>query len=259
VSEIVVSDNVARGVIAGGQTFDADVVISGADPKTTLLRLVDPSALSPDFASRIQHYRANGTVAKVNLALAQLPEFVSGASGDALTGRIQIGSELDYLERAFDHVKYGEISAQPWLELTIPSLLDPALAPSGAHVASVYVHYAPRTLRSLGWSEGRDLLLKNTLDVLERHAPRIRSSVVAAQVISPCDIETEYGSSGGQIFHGEMSLDQIFTMRPLLGTARYVTPVTNLYLCSAGTHPGGFMSGGSGRLAAEAVLSNHRT
>ena len=146
VDRIVVRDGAVRGVTSGAQTIDADVVLSSVNPKTTFLRLIEPSELSPAFAGKIQNYRANGTVEKVNLALASLPDF--GCAPEALTGRIQVGPDLDYLERAFDHAKYGEFSAQPWLELTIPSLLDSSLAPAGAHVASIYVHYAPRALRS---------------------------------------------------------------------------------------------------------------
>ena len=149
-----------RGVIVGGQTIEADVVVSSADPKTTFLRLIEPSELAPDFAAKMQHYRAAGTLAKVNLALASLPAF--GCAPEALTGRIQIGPDLDYLERAFDHAKYGEFSSHPWLELTIPSLLDADLAPPGAHVASIYVHYAPRTLRATDWDTARDALLEAT-------------------------------------------------------------------------------------------------
>ena len=253
VDQIVVTDDGARGVIAAGQTMRADMVVSSADPKTTLLRLIDPSSLSPDFASRIQHYRAAGTVAKVNLALASLPDF--GCAPEALTGRIQIAPDLDYLERAFDHAKYGELSAQPWLDMTVPSLLDHGLAPAGAHVASVYVHYAPRALRSADWNVAREALLEATLAVLERYAPNIRRALVAAQVITPLDMERDYGLAGGHIFHGELALDQFFTMRPLLGYARYATPIRGLYLCGGGTHPGGFLTGASGRLAARTLLS----
>jgi len=242
-----------RGVKAGGRTIEADVVLSSADPKTTFLRLIEPPELSPDFAGKIQNYRANGTVAKVNLALSSLPDF--GCAPAALTGRIQIGPDLDYLERAFDHAKYGEFSTRPWLELTIPSLLDGGLAPAGAHVASIYVHYAPRVLRSNDWASARDALLDAVLAVFEDAVPGIRHQVIAAQVITPLDLEREYGFSGGHIFHGELALDQLFTMRPLLGTARYVTPIRGLYLCGGGTHPGGFMTGASGRLAAETLLA----
>jgi phytoene dehydrogenase-like protein len=253
VERIVVRDGIARGVTAGDQTIDADIVLSSADPKTTFLQLIEPSELSPDFAGKIQNYRANGTVAKVNLALSSLPGF--GCAPEALTGRIQIGPDLDYLERAFDHAKYGEFSARPWLELTIPSLLDGGLAPAGAHVASIYVHYAPRVLRSSDWASARDALLDAVLGVLEDAVPGIRQQVIAAQVITPLDLERDYGFAGGHIFHGELALDQLLTMRPLLGTARYGTPIRGLYLCGGGTHPGGFMTGASGRLAAETVLA----
>jgi len=183
-------DGTVRGVKAAGRTIEADVVLSSADPKTTFLRLIEPPELSPDFAGKIQNYRANGTVAKVNLALSSLPDF--GCAPEALTGRIQIGASLDYLERAFDHAKYGEFSAHPWLELTIPSLLDDSLAPAGSHVASVYVHYAPRVLRSADWTSARDSLLDAALRVLEDAVPGIRQQVIAAQVITPHDLEREY-------------------------------------------------------------------
>jgi phytoene dehydrogenase-like protein len=253
VDQIVVRNGETRGVVASGKTIEADLVISSADPKTTFLKLVTPTDLTPEFATKIQNYRASGTVAKVNLALASLPSF--GCAPEALAGRIHIGPDLDYLERAFDHVKYGEQSAQPWLEVTLPSVLDRTLAPADAHVASVYVHYAPYRLRASDWNAAKNALLQATLDVLERHAPGLRAAVVAAQVITPHDMEHEYRFFGGHIFHGELALDQLFTMRPLLGFARYATPIRRLYLCGAGTHPGGFMTGASGRLAAREALS----
>ena len=254
VDRIVVHDGTVRGVTVGGQTIEADVVLSSADPKTTFLGLIEPSQLSPDFAGKIQNYRANGTVAKVNLALSSLPDF--GCAPDTLTGRIQIGPHLDYLERAFDHAKYGEFSAQPWLELTIPSLLDGSLAPAGSHVASIYVHYAPRVLRSSDWTRARDTLLDAVLAVLEDAVPGSRQQVIAAQVITPLDLEREYGFGGGHIFHGDLALDQLFTMRPVLGQAQYRAPVDGLYLCGGGTHPGGFLTGGSGRNAAREVAKD---
>ena len=253
VDRIVVSDNTVRGVVAAGETIEADVVLSSADPKTTFLRLIEPYELSPDFSGKIQNYRVRGTLAKVNLALASLPDF--GCAPEALTGRIQIGPDLDYLERAFDHVKYGEFSSRPWLEVAIPSLIDGTLAPAGAHVASIYVNYAPRQLRSTDWSASRDALLEAVLGVLADAAPGIRSSIVAAQLITPLDLERDYGFAGGHIFHGELALDQLFTMRPLLTHSRYGTQIRGLYLCGAGTHPGGFMTGASGRLAARTALT----
>jgi phytoene dehydrogenase-like protein len=256
VDRIVVRDGRATAVIAGGQLVPASHVVSAVDPKTTFLSLVDPADLTPEFAAKMRNYRAAGTVAKINLALSALPSF--GVDATALGGRIHIGPELDYLERAFDHVKYGELSNAPWLDVAIPSILDPGLAPNGAHVASIYVHYAPLRLRSGDWSSARERLLAATLDVLERHAPGVRRQVVATQVLTPADLESSSGLAGGHIFHGELALDQLFTMRPLLGYARYATPIRGLYLCGAGTHPGGFMTGASGRLAARAVIAERR-
>ena len=207
--------------------------------------------------------RAAGTVAKVNLALSALPAFqgpaeaghdVRGAvAAETLAGRIHIGPDLDYLERAFDHAKYGELSSEPWLDVTIPSVLDPALAPAGAHVMSIYAHYAPYRLRATGWPAANAPLLDRVLATLERFAPGIGALVVASQVISPLELETEYGFYGGHIFHGELALDQLAMMRPILGYGRYAGPIDGLFLCSAGTHPGGFMTGGSGKLAARFV------
>jgi phytoene dehydrogenase-like protein len=252
VERIVVRDGRVAGVVVNGQELDATRVVSSADPRTTFLTLMDPADLTPDFVGKVRNYRASGTVAKVNLALSSLPSF--GVEPATLGGRIQIGPELDYLERAFDHAKYGELSESPWLDVAIPSILDPGLAPPGAHVASIYVHYAPYRLRAGEWDSARPQLLAATLAVLERHAPDIRGTVVGAQVITPAELASSYGMAGGHIFHGELALDQLLTMRPLLGYARYATPVRGLYLCGGGTHPGGFMTGTSGRLAAEAVL-----
>lgn len=252
VDRITVEQGRVAGVVVNGQEFRAARVVSAVDPKTTLLKLIGPTELTPDFAAKARNYRAAGTVAKVNLALSALPSF--GIDADALSGRIHVGPGLDYLERAFDHAKYGEFSTAPWLDITIPSIADPALAPAGGHVASIYVHYAPFRLRGTTWDAARDLLLAATLDVLERHAPGVRGQVVAAQVITPLELENTYGFAGGHIFHGELAPDQLFTMRPLLGFARYAGPIAGLFLCSAGTHPGGFLTGASGRLAATAVL-----
>jgi phytoene dehydrogenase-like protein len=158
------------------------------------------------------------------------------------------------MERAFDHAKYGEMSAEPWLEVTIPTVRDSTLAPPGSHVASIYVHHAPFNLKQGPWHEARGRLLDATLHVLERHAPGVTASIVASQVITPHDLEHDYGFAGGHIFHGELAPDQLFAMRPLLGYGRYESPVPGLYLAGAGTHPGGFMTGISGRLAAQEIV-----
>jgi phytoene dehydrogenase-like protein len=170
-----------------------------------------------------------------------------------LSGHVHVGPDLDYLERAFDHTKYGEVSAAPWLDISIPSILDPGLAPAGGHVMSVYAHYAPYTLRA-GWSSVRQVFLTRVLQTLEQYAPGLRTAIVAAEITTPEDLHRDYGFWGGHIFHGELSPDQLYAMRPLLGFGRYETPVRGVFLCGAGTHPGGFMSGINGRLAAQHVL-----
>ena len=254
VERIVVRDDRVEGVVVAGQEIHAATVLSCADPKTTFLELLDPMDLAPDFLAKMRNYRALGTVAKVNLALSALPAFIGVTDASMLTGRIHIGPDLDYLERAFDHAKYGETSAAPWLDISLPSVLDPELAPAGGHVMSVYAHYAPYTLRGSSWSSTQDALLATVLETLEQHAPGIRSAVVAANLVTPAALHTDYGFSGGHIFHGELSLDQLYAMRPLLGFGRYESPVGGLYLCGGGTHPGGFLTGASGRLAAQRVL-----
>jgi phytoene dehydrogenase-like protein len=254
VERIVVSDDRVTGVVAQGQELECGTVLSGLDPKTTFLELVEPAVLAPDFTTKIRNYRAAGTVAKVNLALASLPEFRGVSDTSVLSGRIHIGPDLDYLERAFDCVKYGEVSATPWLDITIPSIVDTELAPGGAHVASIYVHYSPFALRGGDWQLAKDMLLANTLGTLETYAPNIRPLVVAAQIVTPPELHAQVGLSGGHIFHGELALDQLFTMRPLLGHSGYGGPIRGLYLCGAGTHPGGFMTGTSGWLAARTLL-----
>jgi phytoene dehydrogenase-like protein len=252
VDQILVDNERVRGVVSAGREIPATLVVSAVDPRTTFLSLTNPADLTPDFNAKIRNYRSAGTVAKINLALAALPSF--GVSDNVLSGRIHIGPDIDYLERAFDHAKYGELSAEPWLDVRIPSILQPNLAPAGAHVASIYVHYAPRRLRTSDWERSSGPLLDRTLNVLERYAPGLRLQIVEAQVITPADLERDHGFHGGHIFHGELTLDQLFTMRPLLGFARYRSPIAGLYLCGAGTHPGGFMSGTSGRLAVREIV-----
>jgi phytoene dehydrogenase-like protein len=255
VERILTRNERVVGVLSGGQEIPAATVVSSADPKTTFLELLDPLELPPDFAARVRHYRVAGTVAKVNLAVSARPSFAGVNDETVLTGRIHIGPDLDYLERAFDHAKYGEYSTWPWLDVTIPSLLDPSLAPPGAHVISVYAHYAPFGLRHVQWRASRQAFLTTVLRVLEEHAPGIGRTIVASDVITPAELQTEYGFSGGHIFHGELAIDQLYSMRPVLGFARYDSPVPGLFLCGAGTHPGGFLSGASGRLAARRVLA----
>jgi phytoene dehydrogenase-like protein len=258
VARVQVKGGVAGGVVlSSGEEIPARAVVSNADPRRTLLGLVDPVQLEPDFVGRLRAYRCPGTVAKVNLALDGLPRFAGIADGPALlSGRIQIAPEIDYLERAFDDCKYGDFSRQPYLEVAIPSLSDPSLAPAGKHVMSIYVQFAPLRLREGDWNGRAAALGDAVVGTLARYAPGLESLVLERQIITPKDLEETYGLTGGHIFHGELALDQIFTMRPLLGWARYRTPVTGLYLCGSGTHPGTGLTGASGANAARAIAND---
>ncbi len=258
VAQVLVRDERTHGVVLNdGTEISARTVISAVDPRQTFLRLCDPIDLAPEFLWRMRNYRAQGTVAKLNLALSAQPSF-TGLERETLSGRVRICPDVDYLERAFDHSKYGRYSPEPYIELTIPSMLDPGLAPNGGHVLSAYVQFAPFALRGRSWDDERDGLARVALDTIERHAPGLRSLIVAQQVITPFDLERTYGFTGGHIFHGELALDQMLTMRPLLGWGQYRTPIRDLYLCSSGTHPGTGLTGGSGANAAREVLRQLR-
>jgi len=257
IAEIRVQDGVATGVVlTSGEEISARAVVSNADPKRTLLRLVDPTHLAPDFLQRIKNYRSMGTVAKINLALSALPEFTAlkaKGNGNLLHGRIQISPEIDYLERAFDESKYGNFSRQPYIEITFPSLSDPSLAPAGQHVMSIYMQYAPYKLRNSDWESQRTALGETVVKTIAQYAPNLPQTILRHQIITPKDLEETYGLTGGHIFHGELALDQFFTMRPLLDWARYQTPIERLYLCGNGTHPGTGLTGGSGANAAREI------
>jgi phytoene dehydrogenase-like protein len=260
VIEVRVKDGTATSVVLStGEEISATAIISNADPKRTLLKLVDPIHLAPDLVMKLQHYRMPGTVAKVNLALSALPEFTAlkGTSDTAaLSGRIHIGPEIDYLERAFDESKYGNFSKQPYLEIAIPSVTDPSLAPAGKHVMSIYMQYAPYKLKGSDWDSQRVALGDTVVRTLAQYAPKLPELILTHQIITPQDLEDTYGLTGGHIFHGELALDQFFTMRPLLDWARYRTPIQNLYLCGSGTHPGAGLTGGSGANAAREILKD---
>ena len=261
VAQVKVKDGMAVGVmLSDGSEIDTRAIISNADPKRTLLGFVDPQHLAPSFLQRLQHYRMHGTVAKVNLALTGLPSFkgIDGNATSLLRGRIQVSPEVDYLERAFDAAKYGEFSQHPYLEATIPTLHDPSLAPAGKHVMSIYMQYAPCKLRNADWDSQRDALGGVVVNTLAQFAPGLPSLIESREVITPKDLEQTYGLTGGQIFHGELALDQLFTMRPLLDWAQYRTPIKNLYLCGSGTHPGNGLTGGSGANAAREIIKDLR-
>ena len=262
VGRIVIKGGEAKGVVlSDGNELAADIVVSNADPKHTLLHLVDPLHLDPSFVEKMRHYRSTGTVAKLNFALSDLPRF-AGFNGrldrSALSGRIHIGPEIDYLERAFDHSKYGEISQAPYLDISIPTISDPSLAPAQQHVMSVHMQFAPFQLKDGNWNSRRDHLRDVVTGTISSYAPNFRELILACQVITPEDLEQTYGFAGGHIFHGEFALDQLFTMRPLLGWARYRMPIRRLYLCGSGTHPGLGLNGASGLNAAREIVKDLR-
>jgi phytoene dehydrogenase-like protein len=252
-------------VLADGEEIACSAVVSGVDPKRTFFKLLDPANLDPVFAMRMKNFRIAGSVAKVHLALGDLPHFTSLSDTvapdgfrEAVSGRIHIGHEIDYLEKAFDASKYGEISKAPYLDVTIPTLLDPTLAPEGKHVLSAYFQYAPYKLKTGTWNERRGELANAVIKTLSAYAPKLPTLVEAAHVVTPQDLETTYGFTGGHIFHGELALDQIFTMRPVLDWARYQTPVRGLFLCGNGTHPGNGLTGASGANAAKEIIHELR-
>jgi phytoene dehydrogenase-like protein len=256
ISEVRVKDGVATGVVLdSGEEISAKAIVSNADPKRTLMQLVDPTHLPPDSVQKIKNYRSVGTVAKINLALSALPEFTAlkAGNGNLLQGRIQISPGIDYLEHAFDECKYGNFSRAPYLEITFPSLSDPSLAPAGQHVMSIYMQYAPYKLKNTDWESQRIALGEAVVKTIAQYAPSLPQTILSHQIITPKDLEETYGLTGGHIFHGELALDQFFTMRPLLDWARYQTPIERLYLCGNGTHPGTGLTGGSGANAAREI------
>lgn len=259
VAKILVEGGRATGVVlSGGDEIRAPVVVSGLDPRQTFERLLGTENLPDDFAADLGRYRYRGSSGKVNLALDGLPDFTAlPGPGVHLRGAISISPGVDYLERAYDDAKYGRFSHRPYIDIVIPTLSDPGMAPPGRHVMSCFVQYAPYALADGGdWDAERDAFGETVLDTIAEHAPNIRSLVLHRQVLTPLDLEREFGLSEGNIFHGELALEQLFFLRPVPGWARHRTPVKNLFLCGSSTHPGGGIMGASGRNAAQAILGD---
>ena len=240
--------------LANGERIEAPTVASNADPKRTFLHLVDPEELSPEFLVQVRNFQTTGVVAKVNFALDHLPKFP--VVGDGMPAHFRISPSLEYLERAYDDAKYGHASRAPFLEAFVPSILDPELAPSGKHVLSCLVQYAPYDLASGNWDKEREKLGDQVAGLLEEHMPGFEKSVLARQVLTPRDLEDRFGLTGGHIYHGEMTLDQMLVLRPVPGWAQYRTPIEGLYLCGSGAHPGGGISGAPGYNAARQILAD---
>lgn len=259
VERIAVEEGRAGGVVlADGDEIAARRVVSSLDPKRTFLQLLDPTTLDPNFLRAVRNIRMNGVCAKVNLALSELPDFrCLPGDGPHLRGLISISPSLRYLERAYDDAKYGRISAEPYLEAFIPSLHDAGMAPPGQHVMSILVQYAPYHLKSRSWDDAmRAELGDAVVKTLASYAPNIEAAILHRQVFTPLDLEADFGLTEGNIYHGEMTLDQLFLLRPVPGWARYRAPIDNLYLCGAGAHPGGGVTGAPGYNAARRILKD---
>ena len=256
VERVLVTNGRTTGVaLESGEEIAASVVVSGLDPRLTFTRLVEPKSLPADLVEGVRRYKFRGSSGKVNLALSGLPDFTClPGRGPHLRGAVSISPSVEYLERAYDDAKYGEFSRHPYMDIVIPSMIDPGMAPPGKHVMSIFVQYAPHNL-SGGWTdEKRDAFGDTVVKTLARYAPNIESLILHRQVLTPADIERITGLTEGNIFQGELALQQLFFLRPVPQWARYRTPIHGYWQCGAGTHPGGGIMGGSGRLAALEIL-----
>ena len=258
VARILVRDGRATGVaLASGEEFHAPIVASNADARITFLHLVDPRLLPDDLVRSVERVGYESASLKINVALSELPDFraLPGLTpGPQHRGTIHICPDQDYIERAYDDAKYGRPSAEPVLECTIPSVVDPTVAPPGRHLMSMFVQYAPYRLRGTTWEAEREPFADRCFDLLDRYAPNFKRSVIARQVLTPLDLERVFNLTGGNIFQGAMTLGQLFTFRPVAGCAGYRTPIRGLYLCGAAAHPGGGVMGIPGWNAAREIL-----
>ncbi len=260
VDRILVENGACKGVVlSNGDEIRANTVISGVDPHRTFFNMVGPEHLDPDFVAQIRRYKMRGSSAKVNLAVDRLPQFSCRPNGTThLRGDIAIAPSIDYLERAYDQAKYGDFSSRPYLNVVIPSLVDPSVAPPGKHIVSCFVQYAPYQIKEgpEHWPQRREALGDAVVDTLAEYCPGLKESILFRQVLSPWDMEQEFGLTEGNIFHGELSLEQLLFQRPAAGWAQYKTPIRDLWMCGSGTHPGGGIMGAPGELAARAMLES---
>jgi phytoene dehydrogenase-like protein len=257
VQHVLARDGKATGVVLeGGEEIHADVVVSNLDPKATFLKLVDRKELPEDFIRSIEAYQCVGPSMKMNLALNGLPDFTAlpGTPGPQHRATIHLCPSIDYVERAWEEARDGRPSRNPMLEIGIPTMYDSTLAPPGRHVMSVFLQYAPYHLRGASWDDLRESYSERVIDVIEQYAPNIRQVLIAKQVLTPLDLERRFGITGGNIFHGELVREQLFSRRPVAGWGHYGTPLSGLYLCGSGTHPGGGVMGASGHNAAQQII-----
>ncbi len=256
VSKILVKDGRTTGVaLKSGEEISCNVVSSSVDPHLTFEVFLDPHDLPSDFLESVRRYKFRGSSGKVNLALSALPNFKAlPGDGAHLRGAISLSPKMEYMERAYDDAKYGHFSRRPYVDMVIPSLTDPSVAPPGKHVLSCFVQYAPYKLAEGTWDDQREAFGENVIDTIAEHAPNIRDIIIGKQFLTPLDMEREFGLTQGNIFQGELSLEQLFFLRPVPGWAYYRTPVSNLYMCGSATHPGGGLMAANGRIASQVIL-----
>jgi phytoene dehydrogenase-like protein len=261
VAKILIRNGRATGVVLdNGDEIDAGVVVSSLDPHLTFLTLMDARELPSDFVDGVRRYKYRGSSGKVNLALDALPNFTCmPGPGPHLRGAISVSPSIDYMERAYDDAKYGDFSRQPYIDMVIPSLTDPSVAPPGKHVMSCFVQYAPYHLKEGSWDPARrEAFGDAVINAIAEYAPNIKDIILHRQVLTPLDIEQIFSLTEGNIFQGELTLEQLFFLRPVPGWARYATPINRLYMCGAATHPGGGIMGAPGKNAAERILKEGR-
>ncbi len=262
VGEVVIKNGKAGSVfLENGDEYQADNIISSCDPRRTFLNFVGEKHLDTDFVKDIKRFKLRGSSGKVNIALDRLPKFNDGRSGTRhLRGDVAIAPSIEYLEKAYDEAKYGDFSRRPYINMVIPSLTDPTVAPKGKHVMSCFVQYAPYNIKEgpENWPSKKEAFGETVIDTIEEYAPDIRDCIIDKQVLTPWEIEKDFGMSEGNIFHGELSLEQLLFLRPTAGWAHYKTPIDNLWMCGSGTHPGGGIMGSPGELAAKTILKSGR-
>ncbi len=261
VGKIIVKNGRACGVaLQDGEELSANVVSSSVDPHLTFEKFLEPAELPGDFLEGVRRYKFRGSSGKVNLALDALPNFKCfPGPGAHLRGAISISPSMDYMERAYDDAKYGHYSRRPYIDMVIPSLTDPSVAPPGKHVLSCFVQYAPYKLAEGTWDDQKQAFGDNVINTIADYAPNIRDLIIERQVLTPLDLEREFGLTQGNIFQGELSLEQLFFLRPVAGWAYYRTPIDNLYMCGSATHPGGGIMGANGRIASQVILKNWKS
>src|SRR5256884_3038923 len=261
IAKIIVKNGKARGVVlANGDEIQANIVSSSVDPRLTFIKFIEDGNLPNDFLDEVRRYKFRGSSGKVNLALDGLPSFTCmPGPGAHLRGAISISPSVEYMEKAYDDAKYGRYSRRPYIDMVIPTLTDPSVAPPGKHVMSCFVQYAPYKLRpGMNWDDQKEAFGNNVIDTIAEYAPNIKNIILHKQVLTPLDLERDFGLSEGNIFQGELSLEQLFFLRPVPGYAQFRTPIKNLYLCGSATHPGGGIMGAPGRLAALEILKDFK-